>query len=67
MSREELEQYEMIKQSGFKVDNNVNQMQQEFFMQYAKNKGWDITNLTNEQIKEIKSNPGFKSPGMIKG
>jgi len=67
MSREELEQYEMIKQSGFKSEDNMNQMQQEFFTKYAKSKGWDITNLTNEQIREIKGQNGFRNPGLIKG
>ena len=64
MSREELEQYEMINQGSVKV-NGMNEMQQQFYVQYAKNKGWDITSLTNEQISEIKSQKGFN--GMILG
>ena len=64
MSREELEKYEMINQGSVKV-NGMNEMQQQFYVQYAKTKGWDITSLTNEQITEIKSQNGFN--GMILG
>jgi hypothetical protein len=64
MSREELEKYEMINQGSVKV-NGMNEMQQQFFTKYVKEKGWDITNLTDQQIKEIKSQKGYN--GMILG
>ena len=64
MNKEELEKYEMINQGSVKV-SGMSEMQQQFYVQYAKNKGWDITSLTNEQVKEIKSQKGFN--GMILG
>ena len=67
MSKEELEKYEMINQSGFKMEGQMNEMQSKFYSKYVKMKGWDIANLTTEQTKEIKSQPGFKNPGMILG
>jgi hypothetical protein len=67
MSNEELKKYEMIKQSSYKIDENMNEIQLNFFTNYVKSKNWDISNLTNEQIKEIKSKKEFKNPGMILG
>jgi len=36
-----------------------------FIKEYATKNGWDIDNLTTEQLKEIKSQQGYKNPGML--
>ena len=38
---------------------------QKFIKEYATKEGWDIDNLTTEQLKEIKSQKGYKNPGMM--
>lgn len=38
---------------------------EEFVKNYARTKGWNAEDLTNEQLKEIKSLPGYKNPNMI--
>lgn len=49
--------------AGSKKD--VKEHRENFIKNYATNKGWNIDNLTNEQLKEIKSQPDFKNPGML--
>jgi len=36
-----------------------------FIKEYSNQQGWDIDNLTTEQMKEIKSQEGYKNPGML--
>jgi predicted rRNA methylase YqxC with S4 and FtsJ domains len=67
MSDKELNKYEYIKQSGYISDMGLTEQQQMFFKNYVDKKGWDISNLTNEQIKEIKNQKSYKNPGMIFG
>ena len=38
---------------------------QKFIKEYATKQGWDIDNLTTEQLKEIKSQKGYKNPDMM--
>lgn len=42
-------------------------LRSEFMEKYSSTKGWDIKSLTNEQLKEIKDQQGYKNPGMILG
>ena len=45
--------------------SDVNNKREKFVKEYAYSKGWDINNLTNEQLQEIKSQEGYKNPGML--
>ena len=38
---------------------------QKFIKEYSTEKGWDVDNLTTEQLKEIKSQQGYKNPDMM--
>ena len=49
--------------AGGKV--NLKAQREEFIRSYAEKKGWNAEDLTNEQLKEIKSLPGYKNPNMI--
>jgi len=49
--------------AGNKQDKS--QIREQFIEKYAEKKGWDIENLTTEQLKEIKSQEGYKNPGML--
>jgi hypothetical protein len=44
---------------------DVKETREKFIKEYAANKGWDHENLTTEQMKEIKSQDGYKNPGML--
>jgi hypothetical protein len=44
---------------------DVKETREKFIKEYSNEKGWDHENLTNEQLKEIKSQEGYKNPGML--
>lgn len=50
-----------------KYEQDKDSLRTEFLEKYSKSKGWDIKNLTNEQIKEVKEQKGWTNPGMILG
>lgn len=41
-------------------------LREKFIIDYSKEKGWDESNLTQNQLLEIIEQPQYKSPGMIK-
>ena len=45
--------------------NKKSSNKNKFIKEYTSKKGWDIDNLTTEQLKEIKSQQGYKNPGML--
>lgn len=52
---------EIIAGSSF----NKDEFRENFIKEYASKKGWDVEKLTTEQLKEIKSQDGYKNPGML--
>lgn len=49
-------------------DNEMTEsLRENFKVTYAKRKGWNPHDLTVEQLVEIKSQPGYIQPGLIKG
>jgi len=50
-----------------KKNDNLTHLREEFKNNYAVEKGWDVKNLSDEQITEIKSQKGYQCPGMICG
>lgn len=49
------------------INNNVTKLREEFKSKYVMDKGWDLNDLSDEQILEIKSQKGYQCPGMICG
>ena len=58
---------ELINGSGEGKNENITQLREQFKSKYAMEKGWDINNLSDEQLNEIKSQKGYQCPGMICG
>lgn len=46
-------------------DTELVMLRDQFAKQYTNEKGWDITNLSFEQIAEIRSNPQWKNPHLM--
>lgn len=46
-----------------KFDNSTDKYK--FVVEYAKSKGWDINNLNDAQLMEIRSQEGYKKSGMM--
>ena len=64
---EDYKDYEMIKGGQGKETENLNRLRETFINQYCNSKGWDSTNLSPEQLNEIKSQKEYLNPGMILG
>lgn len=54
----------LVKDSALN-ENELNELREKFKIQYANSKGWNINNLTTEQLNEIYSDPRWKTPGML--
>jgi hypothetical protein len=54
----------LIKDSSLS-DNEINALRESFKIQYARSKGWDPNNLTEEQLKEILSDKRWQSPLLL--
>jgi len=53
-----------LKNSGLS-ENEIKLLREKFKMIYASEKGWDISNLTSEQIFEIQSQKDWRTPGLL--
>lgn len=58
---------ELITGSGKDNNEKITELREEFKTKYVMKKGWDLNNLSDEQITEIKSQKGYQCPGMICG
>ena len=54
---------QLINDSGSNLDKET--LRAKFLEEYIIDKGWVKETLTNEQLKEIKSQKGYKHPGML--
>ena len=54
----------MVKDSTLS-ESELNDLRDKFKAQYATSKGWDINNLTNEQLNEIYSDKRWQSPLLL--
>ena len=59
-------EYDMLK-SGSKEQFDVNQIRERILSKYCISRGWDPSNLTPEQLNEIKNQKEYKNPGIILG
>ena len=58
---------ELITGNGNNKNEKLTELREEFKTKYVMKKGWDLNNLSDEQITEIKSQKGYQCPGMICG
>lgn len=54
----------MIEETGLS-DKDLKMLREDFVDKYAKDKGWDIEELTTEQLNEIYQQDGYKKPGLL--
>ena len=64
---EDYSDYEMLKGGQSKETTNLNSIREQFLTKYCISRGWDVKNLTTEQLNEITSNKEYINPGMILG
>lgn len=64
---EDYSDYEMIKGGQNKETRNLESLREKFMSRYCASRGWDVSNLTPEQINEIKTQKEYINPGMILG
>lgn len=55
---------EIIKDSALS-EKELNDLREKFKQQYARTKGWDPSNLSQEQLNEIYSDKRWQSPGLL--
>jgi 5-bromo-4-chloroindolyl phosphate hydrolysis protein len=53
-----------LKETGL-TDNELNSIRETFKMKYAEIKGWDLKNLSSEQINEIMNQDEWKNPLLL--
>ncbi len=59
------EEYELIKDSAIS-ESELEELREIFKVEYAKKKGWDINNLSYEQLNEIMSDKRWQNNFLIK-
>tara|TARA_R110000772_G_scaffold5341_4_gene19181 strand:+ start:4611 stop:4808 length:198 start_codon:yes stop_codon:yes gene_type:complete len=64
---EDYSDYEMLKGGQSKETVNLNSIREQFLSKYCMSRGWDVKNLTPEQLNEITTNKEYINPGMILG
>lgn len=48
-------------------DFEIIELREKFATTYCNTKGWDKSNLSIEQVSEIRNNNEWQNPGLIKG
>ena len=61
----EEQEYNLIKDSSLS-ERELEELREIFKREYAKKKGWDPNNLTNEQLNEIVSDKRWEGNFMLK-
>ena len=46
--------------------NEIEMLKEKFVSEFCQERGWKKASLTQEQLLEIMSQPGYKNPGLIK-
>lgn len=59
-----IEKKEILKETGL-TDKDIRELREKFVEKYVKEKGWDKTNLTTEQLNEIYQQDEYKKPGLL--
>jgi hypothetical protein len=64
---EDYNKYELLKGGQSVEQNNTEKLREQFVNKYCNKNGWDVNNLTPEQLNEIKSQREYQNPNMILG
>ena len=64
---EDYSDYEMLKGGESRETTDSNHVREKFISKYCLSRGWDVSNLTPEQLNEITNHKEYKNPGMILG
>lgn len=64
---EDYSKYDMIKGGESKETYDLNSIRENIINRYCLSRGWDVSNLTPEQLNEITSSKEYKNPGMLLG
>ena len=62
---EDYSNYEILKGGQSKETTDLNSIREQFINKYCISRGWDVNNLTPEQLNEITNNKEYKNPGML--
>ena len=57
----------LIKSTQNLAKNDLIMLRERFISEYARKKGWDKNSLSPNQLLEIISSNGYKTPGLLKG
>ena len=57
----------MIRNTSNLAQEDIAALREKFITEYSRNKGWNCTKLTPNQMIEIVECSGYRSPGLIKG
>lgn len=57
---------ELIKNKSYEMGVDETRLREVFVAQYCELMGWDKNNLSLEQIHEIKNQPQYKAPSLVK-
>ena len=57
----------LIKSTNNLSGQDMSLLREKFLNEYARKKGWNVSNLTPNQMLEIVEQPAYKSPGLIFG
>ena len=55
---------DFLKETGLS-DDDVQELKETFKVKYADKMGWDVEDLTSEQIIEIQNQDGYKKAGQL--
>ena len=62
-----MENYNLINDAKPNYGIDIHQLRENFKRQYCERNNWDLNNLNQEQLNEIKMQKGYKAPNMILG
>ena len=64
---EDYKDYELINGGQSKHQSDNEQLREKFINRYCVSRGWDVSNLTPEQLNEIRSQKEYTNPSIILG
>lgn len=60
-----MENYILLNDATGLKDDDIEMLRETFVIEYSKKKGWNPKNLSVEQLLEIQSQKGYKTPGLL--
>jgi hypothetical protein len=60
-----MENFILVNDATGLKDEDIQMLRETFVIEYSKKKGWNHKKLSVEQLLEIQSQKGYKTPGML--